>query len=164
MIKRYLVLLLICMIQAVGSAQVDDSLYSEFKKTNSYKTAKFFLEKRGSFHTDVSTDGTKSYSIITFINVVNNQKYVECETGIWKIGVQSSEPQYYLFFKYCGKYYFEGPVYKKVMKRFNHFCKSLKLSEKDSILYLFGIVKYLNECYGYPIECIVEDCYMPPVN
>ncbi|MGD9494457.1 MAG: hypothetical protein AB7V36_14020 [Bacteroidales bacterium] len=162
--KRKFVLLFFLLAPSISDAQFIDSTYAKFEKTESYKVVYEYLKKKD--HVNFSSDDRKitGTQLILFVNILNNQKYIESDYGVWKVGACSSEPIFFLYFKYNGKVFFESANYDKVIKRINHFCKVIKLSEKDYLLYLFGIVKYLNECYGYPIECIVEDCYSPPVD
>jgi len=88
-------------------------------------------------------------SDICFKNIITKDKYNLRNIGIWKVGINSSEPTYYLLFKFGNKYYFERMNMDLILKRFISFAAKANLSNEEKVIALHEIVNFLNETYNF---------------
>ncbi len=131
-----------------------DSNYFVFEKTKSYTIIRDFLLSEG-----FQLEDNLGESTITFRNLVTNENFIEKDIGIWKTGILIEYSKLYLLFKINDNYKFvRCSPFDTVLKEFKKFIKKVDYTEKQKTIALFGIVKYLNECNDYPIECFM-DCY-----
>jgi hypothetical protein len=150
---RFGISILIIFSVLVSNCQVLDSTYSIFEKTKSYKEITTFLVEEGH-----QIEYELGKAVVVFKNIVSNENYLEKDIGIWKIGLMVEPSKYYLLFKVNNSFRFSSHEFENVLREFNRFIKKACYTENQKNLALFGIVKYLNECNGYPIECFM-DCY-----
>lgn len=142
-------LLFIC---SYSYSQINDSTWKFFIKSDFFKEKIVpFIEKEGEQVYIVKTNDTL-ISDLCFKNMLTNDNYIINEIGIWKVGIKSTEPAYYLLFKIKNKYFFERKNIGNIIKRFQKFSRILKLTEKEKITLLYNISIFLNEVYDYPIN------------
>ena len=142
---------LICLSSYCYSQKIDSS-WTKFIHSDLFKNRLVpFFEKNGE-QIYVFRAKDTLISDFCFKNILTNDSYIIRETGIWKVGVNSTEAAYYLLFKKKDKYYFERENIDNILKRFRDFSLILKLSEKEKVLLLHNIFIFVNEVNEYPIN------------
>jgi hypothetical protein len=127
-----------------------------FYKSDTFNEVAKFLESKNEEVYIVFNDKKMVYDI-EFFNLLTKEKYLVKDTGIWIVGIKSQHPNFYLLFKYNNQHFFEFCNLDKVNIRYNDYFKYVRLTDEEKLKVMFGIVKYLNECYNYPIESIISN-------
>ncbi len=123
-----------------------------------------FLQKETNVMFNVLGDST-NYGVFVMNLLTNKEADIDVSHGVFVFGQPSSEPNYYLYLKNV-----DGTIeilnYKgdtevdSLMSSFSHHFKRNKIESKEiKLKYLFGLVKFLNGQYTYPISinCLPYD-------
>lgn len=125
---------------------------------NSLKEVDSFLRKQ---------DGVISYNVLNepdnygvfILNLISNIKYdFSTNHGLFVIGQPSADADYYLYFKNIDQTvnimdYDDDNEVESLTKELQEHFKRNNIKDKETKLkYLFGVVKFLNSKYTYPVS------------